>query len=229
MATALCGVFALTASAAIAAPLVYVDNPADFTPANPLNGQIVTWRQGFAEQVVGLTYGTDAFGTIQDGLDGVDPNGTVRVAPGTYVENPEMIKDGVTLRGPGWLTLGRNRVTNPVSNTVEPTLPTDTTEAILIPAVSYVIDGTLLTVGADNLTVEGMMFSGMNAALGPGMHAARGIATGKETNDCDPLRPSGRPGSRRDSGTHPGQLHHRPDVLLVGPCPAVLTQPGGHF
>jgi hypothetical protein len=173
----------LTAGAAFAAPLVYVDSPADFTPANPANGNVVTWRQGFPEQVVGLVYGTDAFGTVQDGLDGVDPGGIVRVAPGTYVEQPEMIKDGVTLRGPGWLTLGRNRVTNPVSNTVEPTLPTDATEAILIPSVSYAMDGTVLTVGADNLTVEGMMFSGENAALGPGMHAARGIATGKETND----------------------------------------------
>src|SRR5690606_7056657 len=53
---------------------------------------------------------------------------------------------------------------------------------ILIPAVSNLVDGTLLTVEADDVTIEGLMFSGLNAGLGGGFHAARGISNGTETN-----------------------------------------------
>jgi hypothetical protein len=174
-------VLAIAANAAWAAPVVYVDNPADFTPANPSNGDPVTWNGPGGP--IAAVYGTDAFGTIQDGLDNVDPNGLVLVAEGTYEENPVITTNGVTLRGPQHLVLGRNRVTNALSNTLDPVLPDDTTEAILVPAINDILDGTLLTVEADDVTIEGMMFVGRNPNLGPETwHTARGISNGKETN-----------------------------------------------
>ncbi len=178
---ALASVLTMAGTAAWAAATVYVDNPGDFTPPNPSNGQAVLWNGPGGP--VAATFGTDAFGTIQDGLDNVDPNGLVLVAPGTYEENPVITTDGVTLRGPQHTVLGVSRVTNGLSNTLDPVLPTDATEAILVPAVEDIIDGTLLTVEADNVTIEGMMFVGRNPNLGPETwHTARGISNGTETN-----------------------------------------------
>lgn len=47
-------------------------------------GDTVVWQQGTAEEVIDLTWGTDAFDSIQDAIDATDLDGTVRIAGGTY-------------------------------------------------------------------------------------------------------------------------------------------------
>ena len=49
--------------------------------------------------VDGHIFGTDAFATIQDGIDAVASPGTVHVAAGTYYENVIITKESVTLVG----------------------------------------------------------------------------------------------------------------------------------
>jgi len=43
-----------------------------------------------------LTWQTDAFATIQEGINAVVPDGTVNVRPGTYYETINVTKDGLT-------------------------------------------------------------------------------------------------------------------------------------
>ena len=72
-------------------PDVYVDAPGDFaiTTDNGAvgldEGDVVTWLSD-AGEVGGLTYGVDAFGSIQLAVDRVAMDGTVHLAPGTYLE-----------------------------------------------------------------------------------------------------------------------------------------------
>lgn len=47
------------------------------------------------------SFGYDAFAKIQDGINGVDGGGTVNVATGTYVEDINVNKAGVTVSGAG--------------------------------------------------------------------------------------------------------------------------------
>jgi predicted outer membrane repeat protein len=48
-----------------------------------------------------LTWQTDAFATIQDGIDNVEQDGIVHVAAGTYTENIQLNKNGVDVLGAG--------------------------------------------------------------------------------------------------------------------------------
>lgn len=54
------------------------------------------------DTVDGHTFGTDAFATVQEGIDSVSGS-TVHVAPGTYVENV-VLRDGVNVLGAGATT-----------------------------------------------------------------------------------------------------------------------------
>jgi hypothetical protein len=53
------------------------------------------------QAVDGHVCGQDAFGSIQNGIDGVSENGAVNIAPGIYVENLFITKNGLSLRGSG--------------------------------------------------------------------------------------------------------------------------------
>lgn len=84
-----------------AAPDVYVDAAVDFTPVNPAIGQTVTWN-GSAGAVGGLVFGTDAFSTVQEGIDAADTGGTVHIAAGEYFEGREIsVGKTLTLQGDG--------------------------------------------------------------------------------------------------------------------------------
>ncbi len=90
----------LTASAH-AAPDVYVDAAGDFTPANPDIGDPVTWN-GTGGAVNGLTFGTDAFASVKDGIDAVDVDGTVHIAAGEYFKGSSIeVGKTLTLLGDG--------------------------------------------------------------------------------------------------------------------------------
>ena len=72
-------------------PDVYVDAPGDFAVTTDNGsvgldeGDVVTWLSGPGE-AGGLTYGVDAFSSIQLAVDRVAVGGTVHMAPGTYIE-----------------------------------------------------------------------------------------------------------------------------------------------
>lgn len=90
------------ASPAIAALNVYVDAAADFSPANPANGTSVTWKPGSPDAVSGLTFGTNAFSTVQAAINAVDANGSVLIADGTYKQGATLtINKNLTLQGDG--------------------------------------------------------------------------------------------------------------------------------
>jgi hypothetical protein len=81
----------------------YVDDPADFTLTNDVNGNSipdpgdeVTWngQSTVRERVFGLT----AFGSIQAAIDAASFGDVIRVAPGTYAETV-VIPHGLTLLG----------------------------------------------------------------------------------------------------------------------------------
>ncbi|HEY2413809.1 MAG TPA: right-handed parallel beta-helix repeat-containing protein [Pirellulaceae bacterium] len=76
--------------------ILYVDNPGDFMPANPGNGDTVTWDPGPNSQhgtaVPNLVFGTTAFGTIQSAVDAATAGDTIRVGPGTFAEGVNINK-----------------------------------------------------------------------------------------------------------------------------------------
>jgi uncharacterized repeat protein (TIGR01451 family) len=82
---------------------LYVDNPGDFlitndtAPSGLSAGDTVTWNPGAGTQhptapVAGLTFGTDAFGTIQSAVDHAMIGDTIRVAGGTFNEAVNITK-----------------------------------------------------------------------------------------------------------------------------------------
>ncbi len=55
---------------------------------------------GAGDDVSGLTFGTDAFGSIQDAINGGTKADTVKVAPGDYAENLTLVGENLIMIGP---------------------------------------------------------------------------------------------------------------------------------
>lgn len=90
----------ILASRALAAPTVYVDAAADFSPASPADGATVTWKSGTADEVSGLTFGTDAFTSIRSAVTAVDVDGSIHIAAGTYNEGAQInISKSLSIEG----------------------------------------------------------------------------------------------------------------------------------
>jgi len=141
--------------------------------ANPAQVWVNTgWT---AENCGGHTWQTDAFATIQAGIDAVAPDGTVTVAAGVYAERPRIDKP-LALLGP-------QAGVDPNAGNVR----TDAgLEARIIPPTDDVTQptGTLVSVMADNVTVDGLTIDGDNPQISGGdslngvdCNAATGIAT----------------------------------------------------
>ncbi len=87
----------------------YVDSGDDFVITNDQgtvgtldDGDSVTWKDGTAGAVTRLTFGTNAFISVQQGINGVAEGGTVFIAAGEYLEGDQMtIDQPVTLQGDG--------------------------------------------------------------------------------------------------------------------------------
>ena len=67
--------------------------------AEPSKSVTRSSAQGETGETGGLTYGTDAFSTIQDAIDETNPGGTVNVAAGTYVEDLVIDEANLNLAG----------------------------------------------------------------------------------------------------------------------------------
>lgn len=123
----------------------------------------------------GHVWQTDAFASIQDGIDAVAPGGTVQVAAGVYEERL-VIGKSLSLLGPqaGVDPNASGARANPEA------------EARILPPTSdtSLPGGILVTVKANNVTISGFTFDGDNPALSGGVslngvdcNAASGIAT----------------------------------------------------
>src|SRR5439155_1589088 len=97
--------------------------------------------------------GYDAFATVQGGVDAVAANGTVNVAPGTYIEDVQIPK-ALSLIGPNAGKAGTD--------------PTRVAEAILMPATDDPEAGQIVYVAASGVTIDGLLFNGDNPALNSG-------------------------------------------------------------
>ncbi|ELS31044.1 MULTISPECIES: filamentous hemagglutinin N-terminal domain-containing protein [Pseudanabaena] len=127
--------------------------------------------------------------TIQNAIDTIGTvNGgtTVNVAAGTYQENliiPNTISN-VTLNGPfAGVSAGGSSATSRGS------------EAIIVPAASNTSDGNIITVRANNVTIDGFKLDGDNTALTGGrslngidVNAARGISNGTDGTSYTPIQ-----------------------------------------
>jgi len=163
------------------------DNWVDVSrPGGPLTpGDIVQAPTG--EVIAGttattLTYGSNAFSTIQSGVNAVNSftGGSVYVLPGTYREDVT-ISQSVSLIGP-------NAGVNPITGTRG-------AEAVLEPATSVTDPSNpsatvVINVGASNVSVTGLTVNGDNTLVNSGhtsgiagntadINAAEGIASSK--------------------------------------------------
>jgi len=132
----------------------------------------------------GHTWLTDAFATIQAGITTVAEGGTVAVAAGRYPERL-VISKSVTLLGP---QVGVNP-NAPIETDPFATNPARTNpalEASIVPPTHEVTlpTGTLITVQADNITIDGFTLNGDNTLLdngtavrGADANAALGVGT----------------------------------------------------
>ncbi|MCC7335484.1 MAG: hypothetical protein IT422_10320, partial [Pirellulaceae bacterium] len=141
---------------------LYVDNPVDYiVTTNNAGGagadptDEVRWvgfngidDGGLGDDVVGLIYGTDAFGSIQDAISAAAPTNTVNVAPGTYVESLS-IPTELTLLGPNSGIAG-NGVRGAEASIVAP---------------AAALTAAMIDVTADNVTINGFYLDG-NGAVG---------------------------------------------------------------
>jgi hypothetical protein len=131
--------------------------------------------------------GFDAFQTIQGGVNGVAPGGTVYVAAGTYAENVTVNKS-LSLLGP--------------NANIDPNTGTRATEAFVIPAVTETslqssTTGTIFRVGTAsghvNVTIKGLTIDGHNPALTGGrtingveINTGAGIVNSIDSFDSNP-------------------------------------------
>ncbi|HXD88030.1 MAG TPA: hypothetical protein VN641_16200 [Urbifossiella sp.] len=140
---------------AVPAALTYVAPDANFDITNDVGpsgfspGDTVTWNPGQPNQVAGLTAGTDAFDTIQSGVDNTDPGGTVSIAAGTYTEN-------VTVSTPLTM-LGAGDGANAAANTIIQSAAANT------PVLTLATGGTSASARMD---IEGIRVTGATGAEG---------------------------------------------------------------
>ncbi|HWN09270.1 MAG TPA: Calx-beta domain-containing protein [Pyrinomonadaceae bacterium] len=148
-----------TAAAPCVAPsTVYVDDDwAGETPGNDPDG-------GGAA----VNFGCDSFATIQDGINGVAPSGTVIVAAGNYFENPTVNK-AVTLQGANVGTAGSAAR---VAESNVRTLGASQTA--------------VFSVTSNNVTIDGFQIDGDD----PGQPGAP-LTSGENTNVSYGVRPTG--------------------------------------
>ncbi len=157
---------AIISVGAFAAPNVYVDAAADFTPANPAVGDTVTWN-GTGGAVSGLVFGTNAFSTVQAGIDAVDEGGTVRIAAGEYDKGSSIII-GKTLAllgdGAGLTALLRDDTDGEAStNQYSVVTVSGTGTVATIDGLS--ISGGRGTIGRPNIPFGGRSGGGINVQL----------------------------------------------------------------
>jgi SdrD B-like domain/Right handed beta helix region/Carboxypeptidase regulatory-like domain/FG-GAP-like repeat/Prealbumin-like fold domain len=129
----------------------FVDNPGDFiitTDQGTLgvldSGDTVTWNPGAGSQhggpVAGLTFGTDAFDTIQGAVNAAAAGDTIRVAGGTFSELVSVNKS-VTLFGNQVGNDARTRVGTPETIVNGAINGSNRTTAFYITASNVTIDG----------------------------------------------------------------------------------------
>ncbi|MFL6209512.1 MAG: beta strand repeat-containing protein, partial [Pyrinomonadaceae bacterium] len=156
---------------------VYVDD--DFT------GALGTDPDGAGGPATEI--GFDAFPTIQGGVNGVAPGGTVNVAAGTYAENVTVNKS-LSLLGP--------------NANIDPNTGTRVPEANVLPAVTETslqgsTSGTIFRVGTAsghvNVTIKGLTIDGHNSALTGGrtlngveINTGAGIVNSIDSFDANP-------------------------------------------
>ncbi len=138
------------------------DNWVPNHPGSPVNGDVVTVPGGdTAPNSGGVTFiiGTDAFTTIQGGVNAVASGGTVYVLAGSYAENVNLNKS-LSLLGP--------------NASIDPNTGTPVTAAVVMPAVTETsiqgsTSGTIIRVGANavhiDATIEGFTLDGHNPSL----------------------------------------------------------------
>lgn len=129
----------------------------------------------------GHHWNVDAFTSIQRGIDEVASGGNVRVAPGVYAERV-VISKPVTLTGPlAGITPNAPSMADPYA--ANPARATGAEAIILPPTTNLTLDaGMLLTIRAEQVTIDGFTLDGHNPALTQGValngvegHAAAGI------------------------------------------------------
>lgn len=114
-------------------------------------GDEVIFAQGEIGETGGLIYGTDAFNSIQSGINATDPGGTVNVATGLYAENVTVNKN-LTLDGA--TGTAADVVIDPVSGDgITLTAGNVTIQDLRITGAADGIRG-YGSEGADNLTVD---------------------------------------------------------------------------
>jgi uncharacterized delta-60 repeat protein len=134
--------------------IVYVSNA--FTG---IDGSNVT--DGFGQH----TLGVDAFATIQAAVNAVALNGTVEVDAGTYAENVT-INRSMTLLGAQTNADANTRVTAFTGGKADGSVESIITAPTVDPGASAVAPfDDLISVTADNVTINGFTLDGNNAAL----------------------------------------------------------------
>ena len=171
----------LSASPVWVSPTWLVTAPANHVGLAPVAGDTVSSGDGSA---AGKTFGTNAFATIQSGVNGVQAGGTVDVTAGTYAESVTVNKS-VTLLG--------------VEQSVDPratgTAARPAGESIVEPPSDLSSNGNVFTVTANNVTIAGFDIRGSNPSLSSGgvtvngvkVYAARGVANGSDGGTWTPI------------------------------------------
>jgi SdrD B-like domain/FG-GAP-like repeat/Right handed beta helix region len=144
----------------------FVDNPGDFIVTNDQgtvgvldSGDTVTWNPGSGSQhggpVAGLTFGTDAFSTIQSAVNAASAGDTIRVAGGTFSESVNVNKS---------LSLLGNQVGS------------DARTRSGVPETVVGSAGGAFQVSANNITIDGFTISGVTGGLNAGVYTNSSIA-----------------------------------------------------
>ena len=158
---------------------VYVNAAADFSPANPAAGTTVSWNSGTPDEVGGLTFGINAFTSLQVAVDQVALHGTVHIAAGTYLEGaPLDIARSLTLQGDGAANTrlsggsNGNSVVDPGEHRVITVTGSATSVVIndlgIIDGIFSGYGGGVHLSGAATLTLNQCMLTGNHATLSGG-------------------------------------------------------------